>query len=335
MSRVTTPQIAVVIANHDNEAFVEHAIESVAEQTLQNLDVVIVDDASTDGSDAVIRRTLKRLDDRRFQYIPGDSNLGQGGAIRKGLERLTAPFVCFLDSDDLWYETFLARHLEAHLNADFPVALTYCDSHIIDAAGCIVAGTAWWFDQMVEETYVRPVDPLLVPTVSPERRDLTYPNRHALSLFPTWQSNWASNTTSGMMIRRSFADLMLQPAWEDLRLYVDFYFSTSAALLTGTIAIHDTLYAYRMHGSNKHSNGVVFGGAYNTSLKPWCSIRDSVFRRIVQTLKGEATTLQAAFGKDRYDMALTQMAVALGDEAGGNGSRSRNRLLSYLGIARR
>ena len=58
---VTIPEIGVVIANHNNGAYVERAIESVAKQTLQELAVVVVDDASTDGSDLAIRRTLSAL----------------------------------------------------------------------------------------------------------------------------------------------------------------------------------------------------------------------------------------------------------------------------------
>ena len=90
------------------------------------------------------------------------SLLGQGGAIRRGLAELDTPFVCFLDSDDLWYPDFVARHLAAHMNADIPVALTYCDSHIIDADDRILAGTAWWFDSIPTETAPREIDAGLI-----------------------------------------------------------------------------------------------------------------------------------------------------------------------------
>ncbi|MBM3646905.1 MAG: glycosyltransferase family 2 protein [Alphaproteobacteria bacterium] len=136
------PPVGIVIANRNNATFVERAIESVARQTVRDLTVVVVDDASTDGSDAVIRRCLARLDDRRFRYVKLEANHGQGGALRRGLAELDTPFVCFVDSDDLWYEGFVARHLAAHLNADFPVALTFCDSHIVDRNDRLLAGTA-------------------------------------------------------------------------------------------------------------------------------------------------------------------------------------------------
>jgi len=118
------PPVGVVIANHNNCAFVEKAIESVAHQTVRDLQVVVVDDASTDRSDEVIRRCLARLGDARFRYVKLATNLGQAGALCRGMTELDTPFVCFLDSDDLWYDDFVARHLAVHMNTDFPVALT-------------------------------------------------------------------------------------------------------------------------------------------------------------------------------------------------------------------
>src|SRR5258708_33538020 len=127
------PTVGVVVANHDNCAFVTRAIDSVARQTFRDIRVIVVDDASNDESDKVIREHLSRLADPRFHYVRLPTNAGQAGSLRCGLAELDTPFVCFLDSDDVWYEDFIARHLEVHLNADFPVSLTYCYSRILDA----------------------------------------------------------------------------------------------------------------------------------------------------------------------------------------------------------
>ena len=140
------PAVGVVITNFNNQSFVGSAIQSAARQTIRDLRIIVVDDASTDDSDGAIRDVLSRLADPRCHYVRLDSNRGQAGAIRRGLADLDTPFVCFLDADDYWYPEFVARHLAAHLNADFPVAVTFCDSHIVDAQGRMLAGTAWWFD---------------------------------------------------------------------------------------------------------------------------------------------------------------------------------------------
>jgi glycosyltransferase involved in cell wall biosynthesis len=304
---VLAPQVGVVIANHDNGAFIDRSILSVAQQTVKDLRVVVVDDASADNSDEAIRRQLQKLGDDRFRYIRLPSNLGQAGALRRGLAELDTPFICFLDSDDFWHEGFVARHLEAHLNGDFPVALTYCDSHIIDAQGRLLAGTAWWFDNNPTLSSRRALDYSSVPRIDGRTGEMSYPFKNTITLLPEWSPDGATNTTSSMMLRRDFVDLVFSAPDADLRLYVDFYLSTLAGLLTGVIAIHEPLYAYRMHGRNKHSDAVVFGGAYNSSTKPWQPVRTSVLKVILGVLETEADAIQTAFGAARHGQALAMI----------------------------
>lgn len=305
------PDVGIVIANHNNAAYVENAIESAARQTVRGIRVMVVDDASTDGSDDAVRRCLSNLDDSRFRYIGLKSNLGQAGAIRCGLAELGTPFVCFLDSDDVCYETFVERHLVAHMNADFPVALTYCDSHIIDSAGCLLAGTAWWFDFVSGAPTTRAIDPSLVPAIDPKTGELVYPGNKATTFRDQWSPEGATNSMSGMMFRRSFVDLVLTPPDDELRLFVDFYLSTFACLLTGAIAIHEALYAYRMHGANKHSDGKVLGGTYNSSTTRWEPKRDCILRSIQMVLEKDADSIRTAFGDYRYAQAESLIRGAL------------------------
>ena len=311
MAKLVVPSVGVVIANHNNGLFVGQAIESVARQTMRNIQVVVVDDASTDDSDVTIRQTLDRLNDSRFRYVKLESNRGQAGAVRCGLTELTTPFVCFLDSDDLWYEDFVACHLAVHLNADFPVSLTYCDSHIVDASGQMLAGTAWWFESELKEPSHRPINSSLIPKITPTTGEVDFAPQHTATLHACWRSEWSSNSMAGMMFRKSFIDLILVPPDDALRLYLDFYLSTFAALLTGTIAIDSAYYAYRMHGNNKHSDGVVLGGRYNPSKKQWEPLRDSILRQVYTVLQSEASALRDAFGAHRHEAAVKKVRTAL------------------------
>ena len=306
------PTVGVVIANYNNSAFVAKAIESVARQTVRDIHAIIVDDASTDRSHEAIHDCLSRLDDSRFDYVRLEVNLGQGGAIRHGLAKLDTPFVCFLDSDDIWYERFIARHLSVHMNSDFPVALTYCDSHIIDGADRMLAGTAWWFDSDAAQPVVRPIDQARIPAIDSATGTLTYPANTGVTFRAEWSTASGTNSTASMMFRRAFVDLVLVPPNENLRLYLDFYLSTFALLLTGAVGIHEALYAYRMHGSNKHSNATVLGGAYNSASQPWGPIAKSVLELIYTVLKGKAEAIVLAFGEQRYEEAERLIREALG-----------------------
>lgn len=299
----SVPAVGVVVTNCNNGRYVAAAIESVAAQTVRDIRVVVVDDASTDDSDAAIRAVLAKLDDRRFDYVRLEANRGQAGAIRRGLADLDTPFVCVLDSDDYWYPDFAAEHLAAHLNADFPVALSFCDSHIVDGEGRLLAATAWWFDHNSRQPAHRLLDPSLVPEIRPASGEATFARKRPMILRTEWSPDSATNTTASMMMRRNFVDLILVPPDAELPLYVDYYLSTFASLLTGVVAIHDSLYAYRMHGANLHSNGEVFGGPYNSSTADWAAIRTGLLRLIRTTLRAEAPAIRRAFGDYQYNFA--------------------------------
>jgi glycosyltransferase involved in cell wall biosynthesis len=330
MSSVSAPEVGIVIANHNNRAYVGAALDSVAKQKTKNIRVVVVDDASDDGSDDVIKKSLCSLNDDRFRYLALAQRLGQAGAIRSGLDLLSSPFISVLDSDDVWYENFVHDHLAAHLNSDFPVALTYCDSHVIDGQGQLLAGTAWWFDYDSTQPSPRAIDRARVPKIGSDSGAVEYDEQYPLIFHSGWTPNWSSNSTASMMLRRSFVDLVLDPVQSDLPLYVDFFFSTLAALLTGTIAIPKALYAYRMHRKNKHSDGLVYGGAYNSSRKPWEPIRDEVYRQVLSVLDRKADSLRSAFGAHRHQIALSQMRSAVRAGSVDRSSRSRLRLQQFL-----
>jgi glycosyltransferase involved in cell wall biosynthesis len=259
------------------------------------------------------------------------TNLGQAGALRRGMTELDAPFVCFLDSDDLWYEGFVARHLAVHMNGDFPVALTYCDSHIIDADDRILAGTAWWFDSDKPQAKAqRAITPALTPAFDPASGELTYPRSDGVTFHPQWTPAGATNTTASMMFRRAFVDLVLVPPSHELRLYVDFYLSTFACLMTGAIAIHDALYGYRMHGGNSHSNATVPGGTYNSAKREWEPVRNYVLKMVQRVLRDEAEALRLSFGAERHSIAERLMAEAVGALAVERAAPAKARLPELL-----
>lgn len=313
----SAPPVGVVIANYNNGAFVGRAIESVARQSCRNLRTLVVDDASTDNSDEEIRSCLSRLGDSRFDYVRLDSNVGQTGAIKRGLAQLDTPFVGFLDSDDIWYENFIERHLCVHMNADFPVALTYCDSHIIDGNDQLLAGTAWWFEQGASAN--KAFETAIVPTIDAATGEFAFPANGRLTFHPHWTPLSATNSMASMMFRRSFVDLVLVVPDNELRLYLDYYLSTFAGLLTGSIAIHDALYAYRMHGANRHSNAAVMGGSYNSSTKDWEPISNHILRLVQRILDEEAPSIRAAFGDWRHSNSKALVKRAL--DARSNGSK--------------
>ena len=98
---LATPELSVVVIGYNDRANLPQAIRSVLTQTLRHLEVVVVDDASTDGSPEVAERIA--AEDPRVRVVRLAENSGGCSRPRNvGLEHARAPYVMFLDSDDVY-----------------------------------------------------------------------------------------------------------------------------------------------------------------------------------------------------------------------------------------
>ena len=91
-------KLSVVVPFHNVERYIEASLESIARQTFRDLEVVMVDDGSTDGSTVIAKDFAAR--DSRFQLIQ-QQNQGLGSARNTGTARATGEYLAFVDSDDL------------------------------------------------------------------------------------------------------------------------------------------------------------------------------------------------------------------------------------------
>ncbi|MDR1190577.1 MAG: glycosyltransferase [Verrucomicrobiales bacterium] len=100
------PKVSVVVPVFNVEKFLPRALDSLAAQTLADLEIICVDDGSTDGSAAMLRRYADR--DRRYKIIT-QPNGGAGAARNAGLAAATGETLIFLDSDDYFQPLMLEK----------------------------------------------------------------------------------------------------------------------------------------------------------------------------------------------------------------------------------
>src|SRR5262249_34375929 len=98
------PQVSVIIPTHNRAKSLQAAITSVLNQTYRDFEIIVVDDASKDNTEHVVRR----FRDERIKYIRCAVNKGEAGARNKGVKASAADYIAFLDDDDEW----LPRKLE-------------------------------------------------------------------------------------------------------------------------------------------------------------------------------------------------------------------------------
>ena len=107
------PRVAVIVPAHNGERLLPQTLESILAQTYQDWEVVVVDDASTDGTLAVAESFARRAPGR-FTVVRLDQNVGVGGARSAGVDRSGGgELLCLLDQDDLWDERYLEHSVAA------------------------------------------------------------------------------------------------------------------------------------------------------------------------------------------------------------------------------
>lgn len=102
------PSVSVVIPCFNRGHCIKACIESVLSQSFQDLEVIVVDDASTDDT----RDRVASLDDPRIRYIAHESNRGGAAARNTGIKASQSEFLAFLDSDDRWAPDKLQKQLQ-------------------------------------------------------------------------------------------------------------------------------------------------------------------------------------------------------------------------------
>ncbi|HLJ59352.1 MAG TPA: glycosyltransferase family A protein [bacterium] len=101
-----TSSVSVIIPVYNGERYLGDALESVLAQTVPPMEIVVVDDGSSDGSAAVAARFPG------VRYV-AQGHAGPGAARNRGVALARGAFVAFLDADDLWVRTKLARQVAA------------------------------------------------------------------------------------------------------------------------------------------------------------------------------------------------------------------------------
>ncbi len=104
------PEVSVIIPVFNRENFIRAVIKSVLNQTFQDFEIIVVDDASTDGTKGIVKSMQAK--DKRIRLIELENNSG-GPSIPTniGIENAQSPFITILESDDLYLPNFLEIRL--------------------------------------------------------------------------------------------------------------------------------------------------------------------------------------------------------------------------------
>ena len=122
------PKVSVIIPTYNRAAFLRLAIASVLNQTFQNFEIIVIDDASQDHT----REVVNSLSDTRIRYIRHEGNRGVAVSRNTGVVNAKGSYIAFLDDDDEWFPEKLQKQFDL-LEACQPiVGVVYTGAFIIE-----------------------------------------------------------------------------------------------------------------------------------------------------------------------------------------------------------
>jgi len=174
--------ISVIMPVYNRAETVVRALDSVFCQTLAPLEIIIVNDCSTDRTAEV----LDRLHNPLVKVIHLERNQGAQQARIRGIKEAKGDFLSFLDSDDEWFPDSLQKRLESFLAAGFKYGLVYGDARFNGREGEIFAYkrlSGHHYPYLLKELSLCPYSVMMISRACLESTGLPSPD------FPSWQDD--------------------------------------------------------------------------------------------------------------------------------------------------
>ena len=119
------PLVSIIIPTFNSEKFIAETIQSIQAQTFTYLELIIVDDGSSDKTISIISKITQS--DKRIQFFQLEKNSGAGIARNLALNKSKGRYIAFLDSDDLWKPTKLEKQIKFMTKNDLPFTFSFYD----------------------------------------------------------------------------------------------------------------------------------------------------------------------------------------------------------------
>lgn len=127
-------KVSVIIPCYNNAAYIKHAIESALRQTYKEIEVIVIDDCSHDGSQDIIKEFEQHI---KVKIIYNTENLGPASARNIGIKHAEGEYIAFLDADDMWDPDKIDHQIK--IFEQYPYALlVYTNARIIDESGRLI-----------------------------------------------------------------------------------------------------------------------------------------------------------------------------------------------------
>lgn len=117
-TRALNPLISIVTPTYNSSRYILETIKSVQDQTIDNFEMIVVDDCSSDGTVNLVKEEARK--DKRIVLIPQEKNQGAAISRNLGIKQAKGKYLTFLDGDDIWKHNFLEVSLDTMESSGIP-----------------------------------------------------------------------------------------------------------------------------------------------------------------------------------------------------------------------
>jgi hypothetical protein len=246
------PLVSVIVTAHNYGRFLRAAVASILAQSYGEIEIVIVDDGSTDETAEVVAQL--RAETPAIEAIATPRTLGQGAASRLGFKASHGDFIVFMDADDLLEPDFVRDHVFVNLSSRVQVGFTASDIYqVVD--GRLITATGEALNTYLRQTPAAPDSAFRTIAAAPAGP--WSPEVPEDSLLrgvryrPPGQTQWIWSPMTANMFRRDALSLFVDhDEFAALRLSTDVFLCTGVSALCGSLLIDKPLSWYRIHGRN-------------------------------------------------------------------------------------
>ena len=245
------PLITFIVTSFNYENYVIKTLESIKNQSYENIEIIVVDDKSCDNSVEKIKEFAQKHTNIPIKLVEHSENLGQAAAMQTGLKYAKGQFVCFVDSDDILIKDYAKTLLRVHLSS----SVAFVSGQLIEIGENDEIHTTYSVSSFHKETSfeLKSLSDLL-------NIDVDNVDFKILTLKDAPFGGWHWSAMSANMFRKSALDLFLQyDTPENWKICPDKFLLNFAHLIGGSAIVYAPLLAYRRHCKNAGESTTVCG----------------------------------------------------------------------------
>lgn len=245
------PLISFIVTSFNYEDYVVKTLESIKNQTYENIEIIVVDDKSSDNSVELIKNFATQNKEVSMKLIEHPENKGQMAAMQTGLLYANGQFVCFIDSDDILIKDYAKTLIRVHMAC----SVAFVSGQLIEIGENDEIQTTYSVSSFQKEKSFELKS--LKDLLNVDADNVDY---KVLTLKDAPFGGWWWCAMSANMFRKSALDLFMEyETPENWKICPDKFLLNFAHLIGGSAVVYAPLVGYRRHLKNAGDSRQVCG----------------------------------------------------------------------------